>query len=327
MNTRAFYRAIAIDGLTAPYNTATLKIYYPALHAATEAQRNSGFIPADPARAPFPVVIMMPGINVGPEAYGWLAIALAQRGIVTLTYSLVSEEIAGLVSISPGIDLHHLKPEHFGKAPSAVALAAIIAELHKIQHNSVLKGLLNLDKIIVGGHSAGGTVALLNGNPQWFPGLAGIFSYAAHTAAATPLGWPDGSYLPTPSLLPTLVLGGENDGVIAGSQMRYGNSTDNSASEKLEQTFKQAISSARGDCHLAILAGANHFAIAYPEDNSTGRAFLDREQTRPAQQIRETLQETIGLFIESIRVNQVQQNLLPGYFTSHSARFRLLASK
>ena len=327
MNTRAFYRAIAIDGLTAPYNTATLKVYYPALLAETEEHRNSGFLPADTSLAPLPVVIMMPGINVGPQAYGWLAIALAERGIVTVTYSLVSEEIPGLVSLSPGIDLQHLKPEKFGKAPTAIALAAIINELHKIQQNSVLKDLLALDNIILGGHSAGGTVALLNGNPQWFPGLAGVFSYAAHTAAAKPLGWPDNSYLPTPSLLPTLILGGENDGVIEGSQMRYGNSTDNTASGKLEQTFQQSISSARGDCHLAILAGANHFAIAYPEDNSTGRAFLDREQTRPAQQIRETLQETIGLFIESIRVNQVQQNLLPGYFTSHSARFRLLASK
>ena len=85
----------------------------------------------------------MPGINVGPEAYGWLA--LAQQGIVTVTYSLVSEELPGMVSISPAINMQALKPEHYRKIPSANALAAIIEELQRIQDDSVLKGLLALN--------------------------------------------------------------------------------------------------------------------------------------------------------------------------------------
>jgi dienelactone hydrolase len=300
MSVRAFYRAATMETLQPPYNHVTLKITYPAMLPDNEHELNSGYLTADPKQAPFPIVIMMPGINVGPEAYSWLAQGLAARGIVTVTYSFVTEELPGLISLSPGIDLEYLKPEQYGKAPTATALAAIIKELTRVNDNSVLKGTLALDKIILGGHSAGGTVALLNGHPGWFPGLVGVFSYGAHTAAATTLGWPDNSYLPTPSLLPTLMIGGDCDGVIEGSQMRYSNNTDNTASSKLEQSFEQAITSTRGDCHLAILSGANHFAIAYPEDSTTGRGFLDKVATRPGQNIRQILEKIIGLFISDI---------------------------
>lgn len=324
MSVRAFYRAASLEALQPPYNHVTLKITYPAMPPDNEQELNSGYLAADCKQAPFPIIIMMPGINVSPEAYDWLAQGLATRGIVTVTYSFVTEEIPGLISLSPGIDLEYLKPEKFGKAPTATALAAIIKELIRVNSDSVLQGTLALDKIVLGGHSAGGTVALLNGHPDWFPGLTGVFSYGAHTAAATTLGWPDNSYLPSPSLLPTLMLGGDCDGVIEGSQMRYSNSTDNSASSKLEQSFEQAITSNRGDCHLAIVSGANHFAIAYPEDNTTGRGFLDKEATRPGQQIRQILEQLIGLFILDINGGSQQ---LDNYMAAHQQDFSIYHCK
>ena len=274
MRARAFYRAVTLDSLRPPYNHVTLKITYPSLPPGNEQELNSGYLAADLDQAPFPILVMMPGINVSPEAYSWLAQALAAHGIVTVCYSFITEELPGLISLSPGIDLEYLKPDLFGQAPSAVVLAAIIKELTRVNTDSLLTDALALDKIILGGHSAGGTVALLNANPDWFPGLVGVFSYGAHTAAATPLGWPDNSYLPSPSQLPTLLIGGDCDGVIEGSQMRYGNSSDHGPSSKLEKSFERAITASRGDCHLAIVSGANHFAIAYPIDKSTGRSFL-----------------------------------------------------
>lgn len=324
MSARAFYRALTLDTLQPPYNHVTLKITYPAMPPGNEQELNSGYLAADPKQAPFPVLIMMPGINVSPEAYGWLAQALAARGIVTVTYSFVTEELPGMIGLSPGIDLEYLKPEQFGRAPTASALKGIIEELARVNDESLLKGTLNLDKIILGGHSAGGTVALLNANPNWFPGLVGVFSYGAHTAAATPLGWPENSYLPSPSLLPSLMIGGDCDGVIEGSQMRYGNSDDKTAASKLEQSFEQAISSNRGDCHLAILSGANHFAIAYPEDSTTGRGFLDKETTRPGKKTRQTLEQLIGLFISDI--NKGTQKL-DSYLKSHGEDFSVFQCK
>ena len=79
---RAIYRAIAIDGCAPPYDRASLKIFYPASFSDSDEERNTGLIPADPSAAPYPVVILLPGINVGPEAYSWLAHDLAKRGVI-----------------------------------------------------------------------------------------------------------------------------------------------------------------------------------------------------------------------------------------------------
>ena len=77
---RAIYRATAVAGFSAPFDSLTMKIYYPCQYSDSFDERNTGFIPADPKRAPFPVVIIMPGINLSHEAYGWCFVGNCQHG-------------------------------------------------------------------------------------------------------------------------------------------------------------------------------------------------------------------------------------------------------
>ena len=295
MMVRAIYRAISIGNSTAPYDRASLKIFYPGHYGDSEEERNTGVIPADRDRAPFPVVIIFPGINLGPEAYSWLAHELAAQGIVSVTYSLVAEEMPGYISLTPGLSINALAPENFGKQASATALADIIEDLHRVNEAGVLHGLLDLNNIVLGGHSAGGSVALLNARADWFPGLSAVFSYGAHAGAATALGYPENAMFDIPAEMPTLIMGGTRDGCIANSAKRYGANTA-SATERVEKTFDQALGSDRKDSYLAIIEGANHFSLAWPEDHSTGRPFIDLPTSRPDEELRQLLSELICQF-------------------------------
>ncbi len=295
MTTRAVYRAIAIPGAEPPYDRASLKVYYPAVYGGTAEERNSGVIPADSALAPFPVVILLPGINVGPECYGWLAKGLAERGAVTVTFTLVAEEMPGYISLTPGLAIPALLPENYGATPSATAIGPILDDLAAMNKSGVLAGCLDLERIALGGHSAGGTAALLNARPDWFPGIRATFSYGAHTAAAAALGHPVDSFFATPTELPTLLMGGTRDGCIAGSAGRYGDG-ESSPTERVERTFDEAMAGNRADCALVLIEGANHFSMAHPADDSTGRPFIDMETTQPDVAIRELLLRLVGDF-------------------------------
>ena len=292
---RAIYRAISIADSPAPYDRASLKVFYPANYGGSDEERNSGVIPAANGDRPFPVVILLPGINVGPEAYSWLAHDLARHGIVSVTFTLVAEEMPGYISLTPGLSISALKPENYGLQASATAIAPIIEELKVINQNGVLKGRLNLNKVILGGHSAGGSVALLNARSDWFPGLCAAFSYGAHAGAATALGWGEDALFDLPSDLPLLIMGGTQDGCIANSTSRYG-ASNSSPTERVEKTFDTALDSTRGDCYLAILEGANHFSMAWPADHSTGRPFIDLPTTQPDEELRALLSQLICQF-------------------------------
>ena len=297
MSVRALYRAISLPGAAAPYASAALKVYYPACYGGSEEERNSGVIPAASQGAPFPVTIVMPGINVGPESYGWLARELATHGIVTVTYTLVAEEMPGYISLTPGLALPPLMPDQYGQSPSATALAPIIEDLERLNAEGVLAGLLDLDRIILGGHSAGGTVALLNARRDWFPGLCAIFTYGAHVGAATALGYAPHSLYPLQPDLPLLIMGGTRDGCIAHSAQRYGPDEVSSPTALVERTFDEAISRDRGDCYLALVEGANHFSLSWPHDDSTGRPFIDLPTTGSDEGIRGLLANLVIQFI------------------------------
>jgi dienelactone hydrolase len=302
MNVRAIYRAVAIPDCPAPYDRASLKVFYPADYGDSEEERNSGVVPANAALAPFPVVIMMPGINVGPEAYTWLARELAEHGMVTVTYTLVAEEMPGYISLTPGLSIPMLTPEHYGKKPSATAVTPILADLEILNSEGVLAGMLDLQRIVLGGHSAGGTVALLNARPDWFPGVCAAFSYGAHAGAATALGYDQDAMFSLPAQLPVLIMGGTRDGCIANSGARYGDSQA-SATLRVEQTFEDALDCAREDCYLAIIDGANHFSLAHPADHTTGRPFIDLETTQPDESLRELLGGLICQFSSAVTRN------------------------
>ena len=302
---RAFFRAIEIPGFTAPYDRASLKVFYPARRTDSDEERNSGVVLPAAEVSPLPIVIMLPGINVGPEAYSWLAQRLAEQGIVTVTFTHVAEEMPGYISLTPGLDISALMPDAYGKRHSATAVAPIITELHALNSDGILKGLLDLQKIVLGGHSAGGTVALLNANPEWFPGVCGAFSYGAHSAAATALGYEEDAFFALPGKLPTLIMGGTRDGCIANSAARYGKTGQASSTAAVERTFQEALTSNDGNCTLALIEGANHFSMAYPADPSTGRPFIDMPTTQSDEAIRELLAELVSTFIAGLRGDSI----------------------
>lgn len=293
---RALYRASRIEGAPPPYDRVASKIYYPAEYGGSAEERNSGLLPAQNEGAPFPVLILFPGINIGPESYGWLARPLAANNVVSLTFSCIAEELPGHVSLSPGLDLDALRPDGYGKKPSATCLPSLLDELETLNRDGVLAGKLDLDAVILGGHSAGGSVALFNARKQWCPGLKACFAYGAHAGAATMLGWPEDSLLELPGEVPTLLAGGANDGVIAASGCRYGNEAGHPTAI-VERSFDEALHSARGESWLAILRGANHFSFAWPQDDCTGRPFLDGEEEQPGEAIRRTIRELLLDFI------------------------------
>jgi dienelactone hydrolase len=297
MTIRALFRAAKVESAAPPYDTLHLKVFYPARPSGSDQEQNMGIVPANGEQAPFKVVIFFNGINCGPEIYQWLAIALAERGLVVVTFSWVGQNIPGMVALTPGIDLAMFAPSAYGSGPTATAMPAILNVLQELQHEGVLAGLLDLQHIVIGGHSAGGRAAIESASAQFFPQVAGAFGYGVHTAAVTQLGYEPGTILPLPDNLPLLLMGGTQDGVITRSSFRYGVEWE-TPTTPVERTFQEAIAGGRNDSYLLLLDGANHFSIAHPFDETTGRPFLDFSATQPEAQIRALMAEAIGLFIE-----------------------------
>lgn len=298
MPVRAFFRATKIEAAPSPYDTIHLKVFYPAQMSGSDLAGNQGVVPAEPQLAPFPVVILFSGINCEAHLYDWLAVQLTERGLVTVTFNWVAENLPGLIALTPGVNVASWAPANYGTAPSATALPALLAELEKLQTQGILAGMLDLNKIILGGHSAGGRVAIENANPRFFPQVVASFSYGAHTAAVMKMGYKSGTILPLPDSLPLLLMGGSCDGVIANNSLLYSISPGD-ATTSVMRTFWEGISGGRNDSYLVIILGANHFSMAQAFNLTTGSNYRDFPATQPAKQIRWLMAEMIGLFIDA----------------------------
>jgi hypothetical protein len=266
--------------------------------SGNDQEQNLGIVPADSQQSPFKIVIFFNGINCGGELYQWLAVKLAERGLVVVTFSWVAENLPGMVALTPGVDITMLAPSMYGKGPTASALPTLLMALERLQAEGVLAGLLDLHQIVLGGHSAGGRIAIENANPRFFPQVTAAFAYGAHTAAITQLGYSAGTILPLPDSLPLLLIGGTCDGIIANSSHRYG-VTWEQATTPVMRTFHEAIAGGRSDSYLLLLEGANHYSVVYPLDFTTGQSFLDFSTTQPEAQLRNLIAEAIGLFIDA----------------------------
>jgi len=292
---RALFHATKLPNAISPYDVLHLKIYYPAAPTNSDAERMSGVIPADKSAAPMPVTIFFNGINVGIESYHWLAMKLAEANIMTVMYTHVAETLPNVIGLTPSIDLARVKPDTYGSGPTCPAIQPILDSLAQLNSDdkNPLHNAIDLNTIILGGHSAGGTVALQNG--QFFEQVQAIFAYAGHTMASTMLGFEPGTVLKIASK-PTLLMRGDRDGVIAASRVRYG--TDEQAPDPVAKTFDEAYQASAGsEAYDVLIEGANHFAIAHPLDETTGRFFLDKEMTRPAEEIRDQIAGLVLSFI------------------------------
>jgi len=297
-NVRALFEAATVQQATAPYDTVHLKVFYPAAAEQGADTLELGVVPADPGGAPYPVVLLFNGIDCGPDRYQWLAQTLAGRGSVAITFSWVAEMLPGFVALTPGIDMALGRAGSIPERPSAAALPALFDALERLQARGPLAGLLDLDHIVLGGHSAGGRVAVDSADPRFDPRISGAFAYGAHTGGFVMLGHPPETILPLPDRLPLLLMVGTSDGVIPGSARRYGAQWQDAVAP-VERTFRDALAGGRGDSWLLVIDGANHFSIADPPDDpATGRAFLDRPAEHPAPEIRALIGEAVGRFVD-----------------------------
>lgn len=303
---RALHRAIRVPGQKAPHDTMHARVYYPGRLTGTAAERELGAVEADGDAGPFPVVLFLPAPGVGPECYRWLAQALADRGYVFVTYSYIGEtprpsraapEVPA-TGLGPGVDVGRFRPQAYGHGPTSPTLGPLIDDLGRLQVEGLLAGLLDLEHVVFGGHAAGGSLALQNAALRFFTSVTAAFSYAGHACAPAGLGWPEGALLPLPGEVPLLLLGGERDGVIAASTHRHGVGPVDPFSP-IRRTFMEAVPGGRGDAHMFLLAGANHFAFCHPDDPTSGRSFLDYRATAPGDALRGFFVEVISTFLDA----------------------------
>ena len=314
---RAFFQAVKVKDAPSPYDTIHLKVYYRGQPLGENEERNLGIVPPISEQAPFPVVIFFNGFNCPPDIYQWLAVDLATQGLVVVTFAWVAENLPGVVSLTPGVDVEAWSPDIYGKKATASALPALIQALESLQGEGLLAGLLDLHRLVLGGHSAGGRVAIESASRNFFSQIAGAFAYGAHTASGINFGYDPGTILPLPDSLPLLLLGGTEDGVIANSSHRYGVDWENGTTP-IQRTFQEGITGGREDSYLALLEGANHFSIAHPQDSTTGSSFLDFPATEPEAKLRSLMAHIISLFIQghimegkmTLEKRQALQNLL-----------------
>lgn len=270
-------------------------MFYPADPDGVDGARLTGIVPPAPG-GPRPVVVFMPGINVAPDSYRWLATELGSAGFVVALYSLIGDLGPVGPGITPGIDLNALAPGTLGRRPSAAALGDVI---DLVASDPLLGGGVDMDRIGLGGHSAGGTVALHNASPDWFPGVRAAFAYAGHTMAASSMGHGAAAVMPVPSAVPLLITAGARDGVIEASRDRY--RSDSSAHDPVRRTFDEAVTSDRGDCWWVELAAGTHFTACHPVDHTSGRSFLDppadMAESVEGDKARELLAELVTAFL------------------------------
>ena len=297
-------------------------MFYPADPEAVAGARLTGVVDPAPGER-LPAVVFLPGINVVPDSYRWLAVRLAGSGCAVAVCSVIADLGPVGEGISPGIDLAMLGPDTLGSGPSAHALAEV---LDLIAADPLLGGRADTDRVVLGGHSAGGTAALLNARPEWFPGVRAAFAYAGHTMRAARLGDGAAGIMPVSSDVPLLLVAGAQDGVIAASRDRYvppeppasrqSERTSSSASSRdrylpseppgsgghcthdpVRRTFEEATSASRGDCWWVELADGAHFTACCPVDHTSGRSFLDPVDPPRQDQARELLSAAVLAFV------------------------------
>lgn len=291
---RSQYGAARLSG-EAPLDTIHFRAFYPAAPTGSDIERLSGVIPADLSNGPMPIVLIMPGINVPPDSYTWLATFLAGRGYIAVPFGAVADVFGGNIGLTPGIDLAAVTPSSYGSAPTASGVKPVLEALVDLNAAGPLEGAIDLDSVVLFGHSAGGTIALQSANTDYFPSVKAAVAYGAHTMASTMLGFDEDTILAVSDSVPILLLAGEHDGVMDASRDRYGSGGNH---DPVNRTFDEGLTRSKSDSWLAVFADANHLTVCEPHDPTTARGFLDAHEPTDPDGVRMAIASTMAAFLD-----------------------------
>jgi len=293
-----------------PFDTIHFRAYYEATPTGSDLERLSGVIQADTDAGPKPIVLILPGINVPIDSYGWLASRLASDGYIAVTMGAVADVFGGHIGLTPGLDFAAVTPDGYGTRPTASGVQPVLDALATMNASGPLTGAIDLTRLILFGHSAGGTIALQSADTRYFPALMAVAVYGAHTMASTVLGYPEDTILAVPDSVPVLLMAGDHDGVMTASRDRYGTAEHH---DPVTRTFDEALSRMKGDSYLVIFEDANHLSICDPHDATSARGFLDTHAPTNPTATRASIADVTSAFLESVlgdRGNQqLQRNL------------------
>ena len=286
MRVRAVYDAVTVPGVAAPYATAHLVVHYPAVTADGDAAL--GIVaPASPA---LPVVLLGGNFNCPPELYAWLAKRLAAHGTAVVTWQWVAPLFGGRAGLSTGVDLGAVTPAAFGSRIPSLLLPAVLEALPGIPDVGTA---LDLSRVVLGGHSAGGTLALLCSSWLGLP----AFSYGGHTRTQVPQGFGEDHYLPLGDGPPLLLLGGTEDGI--GDAIAVSQTGRDSGGHPMQLTAARAVPASR-PCQVVLVPGANHYSFCEGYDGTSGRGYLEAPATADPDVVRDLIATAVEAFLEGV---------------------------
>jgi dienelactone hydrolase len=326
MPVRALLHMLPAPG-DAPYDRASLRLFYPARDTIDAHVRDTGLLYARAGHGPLPVIIFLPAVNAPSHSYFWLMHQFVAYGFAVALPEWLAQNVPGRVNLTPGIDTDALKQDIFGTRPTASLLAPVLDALRAMNAAEPLHGLLDLDRLVLGGHSAGGTLALQNARADWCPGVLAAFAYAAHPLAVLALGgWRNGVLPPLPDV-PVMLVGGTEDGLGDQYNTQYGR-PGSEGWEGIVAVHDECYDGGRADQYVAVLEGANHFTICSPLDESIGRAFLDRPETRPGDALRRLIQIFFAGFLKGhVLGDEAAREVLGSWVQGEDSAWRYAAVK
>lgn len=293
---QAIHRAVRVPGAIEPYDTAHVTVHYPAL-VGQMVDPVGTLAPACEGGGKLPIVIIASGMNCDQAYYRWLATRLARKGFASVTYGYVGPVPPAQVGLTAGVDVEAVKPDTYGTRPVGVVWQPILDLMGVLDGEGPLAGVLDLEHVAFGGHSAGGTVALESASKAYFPQVKAAFGLAAHTMASTVFGWDAGTVLPLSGDVPVLMVHATRDGLVAAAAKWYGE--EPGAFDPIGRSFASLpANDATAGSWLVRLEGANHFSVCAPEDHLWPRAGEDLPATVPGEEVRDLLAAAISVFLK-----------------------------